>query len=96
MSKSLHLERDEEARRLDTVVPSINVVAHEKVVGVRHVAADAEQLCFGETYNRHMMQIGNVWDGEPRAKAVEETGGTQESGARAGGAAALRCVRAHP
>jgi hypothetical protein len=35
---------DEERHRLDRVVPAVDVVAHEQVVGVGRRAADAEQL----------------------------------------------------
>ena len=38
----LHLKRDEARNCLDRVVPSVDVVAHEKVVGVRTPAADPE------------------------------------------------------
>jgi hypothetical protein len=37
-------ERDEQGHRLDRVVPSIDIVAHEEVVCVGRVAADAEEL----------------------------------------------------
>ena len=40
------LERDEQGDRLNRVVPTVDVVAHEEVVGVGGVAADAEE--FGE------------------------------------------------
>ena len=38
------LERDEEGDGLDGVVAAVDVVAHEEVVGVGRVAADAEEL----------------------------------------------------
>ena len=38
----LYLKRDEERNCLDRVVPSVDVVAHEKVVGVRTPATDPE------------------------------------------------------
>lgn len=38
------LERDEQGDRLDRIVPSVDVIAHEKVIGVRRIAADPEQL----------------------------------------------------
>ncbi len=39
-----NLECNEERDSLDRVVSSVNVVAHEEVIGVRGVAADAEEL----------------------------------------------------
>jgi hypothetical protein len=41
-SHSPDLQRDEEGDRLHAVVPAVNVVAHEEVVGVGHVAACAQ------------------------------------------------------
>jgi hypothetical protein len=38
------LERDEEGHCLDRVVATVNIVAHEEVVGVGRVTADAEQF----------------------------------------------------
>ena len=38
------LEGDEEGDRLHAVVAPVHVVPHEEVVGVRGLAADAEQL----------------------------------------------------
>ena len=38
------LERDEQGDGLDRVVAAVDVVAHEEVVGVGRVAADAEEL----------------------------------------------------
>lgn len=39
-----HLERDEERDGLDRVVPSVDIVAHEQVVGVGRVATDPEEF----------------------------------------------------
>lgn len=39
-----HLESDEEGDRLDRVVASVDVIAHEEVIRVWGVAANAEQL----------------------------------------------------
>lgn len=40
------LESDEQCHRFDRIVATIDVVAHEEVVGIRRVAPDAEE--FGE------------------------------------------------
>jgi hypothetical protein len=38
------LERDKQRHRLDRVVPAVDVVPHEQVVGVRRVSANPEEL----------------------------------------------------
>lgn len=38
------LECNEEGYSLDRVVPSVNIVPHEEVIGVRRVAADPEEF----------------------------------------------------
>jgi hypothetical protein len=43
-TKTSDLERDEEGDGLDRVVPAVDIVAHEEVVGVRRVSTDPEQL----------------------------------------------------
>ena len=39
-----HFESDKEGHSLDGIVSTIDVVAHKEIVGIRRVAADAEQL----------------------------------------------------
>jgi len=39
-----HLQAQQQQERLERVEAAIHKVAHEQVVGLRHVAADAEEL----------------------------------------------------
>lgn len=39
-----NLERDKEGYSLDGVIPSINIISHEQIVGVRARASDAEEF----------------------------------------------------
>lgn len=65
-----HLEREQQQERLDAVEAAVDKVAHEEVVGVRHVAADLEELLqVVELAVDVATDLAGAWRSQPRGRA---------------------------